>query len=481
MNRIMPKIPIRLPALLTLICFIFAGPVFAAPQRASALPSPDKIHYESLRFDLPQTNRVVLENGIVLYILENHELPLININALVKTGSIHDPNGKEGTAELTAYVMRTGGTANLSSSEIDKRFDLLAAKASVTMSTESAQVSFSVLSKNLDSGLELLAQILIHPVFEHEKIELARLLKNEELRRLKDDPQRLAFREFNRLLYRSDPRSRFPSGKSLSNITRDDLVDFHNRFFTSNNVMFAVSGDITKEEAVEKFKTYFGDWRKADVIPDIPALSPASNPGIYLINKDIPQSTIVTGLFVAAKKSRDYYPFTVLDFITGSGGFSSRILNVIRNNEGLAYSAGSFYRARPKYGVFGNYAFTKSSTTMKTLSLLDSVTENVKTKSFTPRELNWAKKSIINGFIFSFDTPEQIVWQQMNIDYENLPADFLTNYRDKIERVTIQDLNHAAAAYLDVTKNTVLILGDSKNFDKSSKYPAPFILITPEE
>ena len=185
-----------------LTVFIITGGALPAAASNFQLPSPDKIHYAPLRFNLPQTQRVVLENGIVLYILENHELPLININALVKTGTMYDPEGKAGVAELTAYVMRTGGTAKLNSTEIDNQLDFMAASASIAMSMESAQVNFSILNENLDQGLDLLAQILIEPAFEQDKFELARQLKNEELRRLKDDPQSLAFREFNRLIYR---------------------------------------------------------------------------------------------------------------------------------------------------------------------------------------------------------------------------------------------------------------------------------------
>jgi len=169
-----------------------------------------------------------------------------------------------------------------------------------------------------------------------------------------------------------------------------------------------------------------------------------------------------------------------MDFIAGSGGFPSRILSTVRNNEGLAYSAGSFYRAKPGYGFFGSYAFTKTSSTMKALSLLDSVLEDIQSDSVTARELDWAKKAINDGFIFSFSTSEQIVWQQMNIEYEKLPPDFLINYRNQIDRVTLKDLNNAADKYLDKKKNVVLILGDSKKLD----HPPPaggFTLITPEE
>lgn len=457
------------------------GEAFCASTSRLDLPSPDELQYKPLLFELPQAQRAVLQNGIVLYILENHELPLINISALVKTGTMHDPEGKEGVAELTAYLMRTGGTQKLSSAEMDRQFDLIAASAAITMSMESAQVSFSAMKTYLDQGLELLAQLLMYPVFEEEKSELARQLKIEEIRRIQDDPQKFAFREFNRLLYHQDPRGRFPSLKSINNIKRDDLFRFHGSFFMPNNIMFAVSGDITKEQAVEKFNRYFGEWKSGKITAPFSAPAPISNAGIYVLNKNIPQSTIVGGLTAARKNSPDFYPFTVLDFILGSGGFSSRIVSTVRGNEGLAYSAGSFYRARPEYGFFGYYAFTKTSATMRALSLMDSVIVNILTEPVTKNELEWANNSIQNGFIFSFSTPEQIVRQQMNIEFENLPADFLTGYRDRIDQVTLDDLNKVTAKYFNHSKTVTLILGDSKNFDEPLEEHSRHIILTPEE
>ena len=464
-----------------LTIFIISGGALPAAASDFQLPSPDKIHYAPLRFNLPETQRVVLENGIVLYILENHELPLININALVKTGTMYDPEGKAGVAELTAYVMRTGGTTKLNSTEIDNQLDFMAASASIAMSMESAQVNFSILNKDIDQGLDLLAQILIQPAFEQNKFELARQLKNEELRRLKDDPQGLAFREFNRLIYREDPRGRFPSYKSLTNIERDDLIKFHSRFFQPANIMFAVSGDITKEQAINKFHRYFGAWKANVISADVPSPPHKSNAGVYYIDKEIAQSTIITGQFAASKNDPDFYAFTVLDFIIGSGGFPSRIFSAVRNNEGLAYSAGSFYRPKPAYGVFGTYAFTKTSSTLKTISLINSILENIKSGTITPQEIDWAKKSINDGFIFSFVTPEQIAWQQMNLEYEKLPPDYLLHYRKKIEKVTIEDVNNVAAKYLNKINNVVLILGNSKQFDKDLTISVLPIFITPEE
>ncbi|KQC11318.1 MAG: hypothetical protein APR62_10140 [Smithella sp. SDB] len=469
-------------ALLPLVCFIITSG-FSSSAAASnfQLPSPDKIHYAPLQFNLPQAQRVSLENGIVLYILEDHELPLINIRGIIRTGTMCDPQDKEGVAELTAYVMRTGGTSKLNSSEMDSRLDFMAATASISMSMESAQVNFSILNKDLDKGLDLLAQMLTQPAFEQNKFELAKQLKNEELRRLKDDPQKLASREFNRLIYFNNPRGRFASHRSVAKIKRDDLVKFHNKFFRPDNIMFAVSGDISKEQAVYEFSRHFGNWSTKETPIDVPLPPDKSKAGIFYIDKEIPQSTVISGRFATSKTNPDFYAFSILDFIIGSGGFPSRIFSAVRNNEGLAYSAGSFYRARPAYGVFGTYAFTKTSSTMKSLSLINSILENTSSGTITKEEIDWAKSSIINGFVFSFDTPEQIAWQQMNIEYEKLPADFLLTYRNKIEKVTLKDLNDTASKYLNKTKNVVLILGDSKNFDKPLSVMTQPILIIPEE
>ena len=467
--------------LLLIILSITGGALPAAAGSSSALIPPDKIIYPPLKFNLLPVERVVLENGIVLYILENHELPLVNVDALIKTGTMYDPQEQEGVAELTADVMRTGGTAKLNSAEIDRQLDFMAASASITMSMDSARVNFSALNNDLDHGLDLLSQILIYPAFEQEKFELARRLKNEELRRLKDDPQKLAFREFNRLIYRNDLRGRFPSYKSVANIQRDDLVKFHDRYFLPGNIIFAVSGDITKEEAVKKFNRYFGDWKAGNISAAVLPPPPKPDAGVYFMNKEISQSIIVSGQFAPSKNDPDFYAFTVLDFIIGSGGFPSRIVSIVRNNEGLAYTSGSFYRAKPAYGVFGTYAFTKSASTLKALSLIDSVLENIPVNKITAKEIDWARDSINNGFIFSFSNAGQIAWQQMNIEYEKLPADFLVTYRNNIDKVTINDLNKVTAEYLNKTKNVVLILGDGKKFDEPLSTIGPYNSITPEE
>ena len=461
-----------------IIFILIAGGFYPSPAAGFRLPSPDKIKYAPLQFDLRQTERVVLENGIVLYILEDHELPLVNINALIKTGTMYDPAGKEGVADLTAYVMKTGGSQKLSSSEIDKQFDFLAASPSITAAVDSEQIDFSLLNKDIDHGLDLLAQILITPAFEQKKFDLAKELKNEDLRRLKDNPQKLAFHEFSRVIFRDNPRGRNASLKSLKNIERNDLVEFHGRFFQPQNIMFAVTGDITKAEAISKIRRYFGNWQSDGSVNIAPPPPQGSQASLYFINKEIPQATIIGGNYAPGKNNPDFYAFTILDFIIGSGGFPSRIFSAVRNNEGLAYSAGSIYRPRSEHGLFAAYAFTKTESTLKTVLLIDSVLDKSKNNSITAGEIAWAKKSINNGFIFSFTTAENIAWQQMKMEYEHLPADYLSAYRNKIDNVKAADINKAAVKYLDKKNYVVLILGDTRQFGQAlTGYGQPVIII----
>lgn len=467
-----------LSGLLILLLSVMTLPeTFAAD---TALP-PDKIKYPGLEFHLQKAEQITLNNGMILFYLQDRELPLISVSVLVRTGSLYDPKGKEGVAELTANVMRTGGTVKLASADIDDRLDFLAAAPSISMSLDSASVHFSFLKDDLDVCLDLLSQMLREPAFEKEKFKLALSLKNEELRRIVDNPQKLAFREFNRLLYPDDARGRYPTPDSLTHITRDDLISFHREYFFPDNMMISVTGDIAKEEAVNKIQQYFGKWNYSRHALDIAPPPPKGGHGVYLIRKQLSQSTVVSGELTLSKNNPDFYTFSVLDFIIGSGGFPSRIFTAVRNNEGLAYSAGSFYRARTNYGVFGTYAFTKTASTIQAYQLMNSILRDVTAGSISQIELDWAIKSIVNGFIFSFEQPDQIAFQQMTLAYDKMPPDYLNSYRKRIEAVTRDDLKRVAAKYLNEKRRLTLIVGDTDHFGKlPDQWESP-VFISPKQ
>lgn len=444
----------------------------------SFLP-PDKIKYPPLEFSIPQAEKIRLENGTVLFFVENRELPLVSISAMLRAGSLYDPPGKEGLAELVASVMLTGGTARLTSREVDERLDFLAASPSITMSLDVAAINFSFLKSDLPDCLDILSQIMRTPVFEEEKLSLAISLKQEDLRRIADNQQRLAFREFNRLLYPEDPRGRYATSDSLKKIIRSDLTAFHQEYFFPANISMAISGDISREEAISMINQYFGNWTSNRPAIKIALAPKETGNGSYIIQKSLPQSAIVTGHLTVSKKEPDYYAFSLLDFIVGGGGFNSRIFNAVRNNEGLAYNAGSFYRARPNYGVFGAYAFTKTASTLQALDLIKKIIKDVSSASVSSEELNGAVKSVINNFIFSFEKPEDVASLHMAADFEDLPADFVSGYREKIEKLTDVDLRRAAAKYLKNIKTLTVIVGDAERLGDFSPANEKPVLISP--
>lgn len=435
----------------------------AEPQ---VFPHPDSLSFKPLRFTPPQAHRHVLSNGMIVHILEDHELPLVNLSAVFRSGSVYDPPGKAGLSELTHRVMRTGGAGDLSGDALE---DLLAFHGitcvfSAEMDMGSAHLS--VLKQDIELGLDLFSRILRQPRFAEDKLQLAKDLQVEGLRSKQDNPPGYAFREFRKILYRDGPRGSLSTTRSIRNVQRSDLEGFHRRFFHPRAVMLAITGNVSASEAIRLVEHYLGDWQDRGDPERIPPPAAGKNGAIHYLYKDIPQSVIVSGHLAPAKGDPDFHAFTVLDFILGSGGFRSRIFQEVRSNRGLAYSTGSFYRARGNYGAFGAYAMTKSSSTAAVVSMIRDIMREIKEKGVTTEELLWASRSINNSFIFSFQDTDQIAFQQMMLEYDRLPPDFLLQYPRRIESVTEEALQRIANNLLSTEKTVTLVLGNEKAFDR---------------
>jgi len=434
---------------------------FGQALAASATPTqdPDTIRYQPLSFEPPRVERLLFENGLRLYLFPDRELPLIQIKAVVRTGSMYDPSGQEGVAELTAATMRTGGTAGMTGDAVDEALESMAAVFQVSVNRESAIFSFSILKKDLERGFDIFSQTLRHPSFEEKKLILGKDLKIEELRRIIDDPQKLAFREFGRLMHAGSPRGRLVTRDSVRAIGRDDLIRCHKLFVHPRNIMISITGDIGSEETKTLINKHFADWTSPEDLPIPPPLPRPQDGNIFFLTKDLPQSIVLIGWSAPPKKESRFYPFEVLDFMVGSGGFRSRIFQQIRTDMGLAYSAGSFYNAKPYYGLFGAYAVTKSESTVTVASKIGDIIRSMHEKPIPPQELERAKRAILNSFIFSFTSAEQIAFQKLMIEYDALPDDFLETYRRNIARVSAEDVRNTAVRNLAPGKAIHLIVG----------------------
>ncbi len=393
-------------------------------------------------------------------------MPLVKITALIKMGNVHDPSGKEGIAELLGDVLLTGGTDLLSGDEIDEALAFMAADIRCDVHLEYTLLTLSVLRKDVDRALQIFSSILKNPVFEQGKFLIAKNLKIEELRRISDDPQNLAFRSYRKLLYKGDPRGRLSTQKSLDKIDRNDLRTFHKEHFSPGNILLAVSGDMTGAEASAKFNFYLGDWQKSNLpFETLPPPVAGQRGSLSLLSKETPQSIIIYGQLGPGISSPDFYPFTVLDFILGSGGFQSRLFQEIRTHRGLAYSTGSFYQGRQGYGIFETYVFTKVESTTQALDLVKDIVKEIREKEVSPKELQWAINAISNNFIFSFKTADDVVFQQMIGEYKKLPQNFLEAYPGRIAAVRTEDVRRVASKYLDPKEAVILVVGQEKEFD----------------
>ncbi len=434
------------------------------------LSDPRTMTFSPPSFTPPKAERKVLSNGMILYLMEDHELPLIRLEAMVRTGSIYEPADKVGLAALTGTVMRTGGTGQQSGNEIDAMIEQMAIELSVGIGTDSGGASLDVLKKDFDKGLSLFAEILIHPVFEEEKLRIAKNSVIEMIRRRNDRPSSIAGREFGKQIYGAEhPYAREATEEGVRSIGRADLIAFHKNYFAPNQLILGVTGDFDKKEMVGKIEKTFAGWKKKKVgLPKVPPVVERKEGGVYEILRPITQTQIRIGHLGIKQDNPDFFAVSILDDILGNGGFISRLFRDVRTRQGLAYSVGTVFRpGNFERGLFIAYGETRAETTHQAISSIVDHIRKIREEPVTDEELNRAKESFLNSFIFSFSSPAQIVSRQMSLEYYGLPSDFLERYRDNVVKVTKDDILRVAKTYLHPDRLVILVVGDEARFDRS--------------
>ena len=452
----------------------------ALPQAASAQKKPAAAKpassYKTLQYppinDIqpPQPARIELANGMVVYLVEDHELPTITVSAIVRAGDRWEPAGKTGLASIAGTVMRTGGTPTRNGDKLDEELDRLGASVETDVGEDAGSATVSVLKEDIDTGLAILADILAHPAFPQDKIDLAKIQAKEGVARRNDDAASIADREFSRLIYgKNSAYGRIPEYATIDSIAREDLIAFHKKFFQPENVIAGVWGDFNAAEMKAKLEKTLGAWaRGGQPKPPVPELEPGARDraGVYFIEKsDVNQTNVYMGFVGGKRNDPDYYALTVANTILGYG-FSSRLVNKVRTELGLAYNVGSAWRAgwdRP--GLFYAEGGTKSESTVK---FINAVREQIRgmSEGVTEVELSLAKDTILKGFAFDFDSTGKIVGRMMRYDYFGYPADYLQRYRANIDKVAAADVQRVAKQYLKTENLAILALGKSKDFDQ---------------
>jgi len=450
--------------LLLMAAAIFSFSACAATQKAV---DPRTMTFPKLTFEIPKSERVQLANGMVVYLLEDHELPLVSMTAYINTGSIYEPAEKAGMAGLTGAVMRSGGTKETPPEKLDAELEFMASSIESSIGADVGNVSLSSLKKNLDRTLSLFADVVMHPAFREDRVTLAKNRTIESLRRQNDDAKGVADRELRKALYPNHPLGRYPTIASVKSITRDDMAAFHKRYFHPNTMMLAVAGDFDRKEIVAALEKAFAGWEKVSV--DFPAVAPPQQdikPEVLLAKKEINQSVIRMGHPGIDKNNPDLYAIRVMDYILG-GGFTSRLTTEVRSNQGLAYNVDSYFDVGRRFpGIFLAETETKSESTVKAVTLMRDIIAGMTKAPVTDDELKLAKDAIVNSFIFGFARTDAVVNQQLRLEYYGYPAGYLENYRDNISRVTKDDVLRVAQKYLHPERLVIVVVGNEKQFDK---------------
>ncbi|MFQ5795567.1 MAG: M16 family metallopeptidase [Candidatus Bipolaricaulia bacterium] len=425
-----------------------------------AFPDPAELVFPPIEFTPSEPERVELENGMVLYLLEDHELPIVEARAFIRADSVYDSLDKAGLASLTTQVMRTGGTERMTGDELDERLEFLAASASTSR--------FSTLTEHLDEVIGIFADILMHPVFEAEKLELAKQRTLERIRRENDRPTQVAVREFTKRVTEGHPLSRFSTEETIRNITREDLVQFHQRFYHPNNLVLAVAGDFQTDELIEKIQTAFAEWEPVEIdFPEIPPLGPESERVVYYAPKQVGQSTIIMGHPALQQRDPDFTPFTLMNRILGgSPAADDRLFREIRARRGLAYAVGSFLSGGQRFrGIFGAFSITRADATGTAIQLLLEELERIRTEPVSQGELEKTKNAIINRFVFQYTSALQIAARAASLEYNDLPQDYDRTFLEQVRDVTSEEIMRVAQQYLRPDEIVIMVGGDRELFD----------------
>ena len=437
----------------------------AALDLASLPTDPRLMKFAPVEFHPPEPERVVFDNGLVVLLLEDHELPLVSLTATVRTGSWLDPAEKVGLAGLTGMTMRTGGTQRTAAAELDRELERLAANLSVSIGVESGVATLDLLKKDLDRGLIIFADVLRRPAFEPGRVELAKLQARESIRRRYDQPQGIASREFAKLLYGPNhPLARESTMASIARITRDDLVAFHAATFHPNGIIVGVTGDFDKAELLAKLRDLFGDWRRGPAMTTaIPVPETNETSAVRFIAKTTSQTHLRAGHLSLKETDPDYPALVLLNDILGGGSFRSRLFQDVRTKQGLAYSVSSVLRAgiyAP--GVWGMRTETKSASTRQVIATLVANLERLREQPVSDDELEEAKAAFINSFIFSFSSSASILNRRIELEYDGLPKDFLQQLRDKVMALTKEELLEVARRHLHPDRLKILAVGPAE-------------------
>jgi zinc protease len=419
-------------------------------------------------FHPAQPKRIELPNGMVVFLQEDHELPTIDGTARIRGGERLVPANKTGLIDIYGEVWRTGGTKSQTGDQLDDYLEQRAARVETGGGIDSTTVSWSCLKEDFDDVFRVFEDLLKNPEFRADKIEIAQKGMYDGISRRNDDPGQIAGREAAKLVYgASNPYARVPEYRTVAAITRQDLIEWHAKYVHPNNIILGVVGDFDSAKMEAHLRAAFAAWPRGQAA-NRPEIKPEpAKPGYYQVDKtDVNQSNIQMVALGITRRNPDYFAVAVFNEAFG-GGFSSRLFGDIRTTRGLAYAVGGGVGTGWDHpGMLRLMMSTKSGTTIESIHALDEEIAGLARHPIDDEEIKRAKDSILNSFVFRFDSPGKVLQEKMAYEFYGYPLDFLENFQKEIEKVTKEDVARVAAKYIHREQMAVLVVGNIGEFDK---------------
>ncbi|MEZ4315939.1 MAG: pitrilysin family protein [Myxococcota bacterium] len=465
---------VALAALLLVGC---PKPTESAPQAAAAkttrgqlpaeagLPArPDAIPFEPLTFEPPDPAqyRHELEGGIPLWVATSTEFPLVNIRMVFKGGRYLEPADHTGLARMTGSQIRSGGSKSKTPEELDEAFDFLAAQVRTSIGDELAFAEVNCLKDNLDACLDLFVEMVREPRFDAGRTKVYKDGWLAQLAQRNDDASDIIAYEWNALLYGRDHwLGAIPTKSDVGNIDKADMVALHKQIFHPGNLSIEVSGDITADAVKPLLEARFEGWAKGPDVADPPAPTVEVKPGVYHVQKDIPQGKVRIGMRGITRDDPDAIAVEVMNDILGGGGFTSRITKRVRSDEGLAYTARSGFSNRVYFpGQFLAFTESKNETVAFATKIMMDEIARIRTEPVSTVELDTAKGALVETFPRTFESKAATLSTFDDDERTGRDPGFWKSYRDTVSKVGTSDVTRVAERVLKPEEMVILIVGD---------------------
>jgi zinc protease len=396
-------------------------------------------------------SRDSLDIGLKVLFYQTHRLPLIEIGWFTYAGSSYDPPGKEGLANITTKLL-TRGTTQRSAMKISSDLEFVGGSVSDATGYDYSSLRFRVLSKDSDLALNMLSQFLLSSVFSDSELSRAKNEIINDIKQNNDYPYNIGWDKFNELVYKTHPYAHSVEGDTLSvaSITRKDIIDFYNKYYTTDNSFLVIAGDFDKTAVLNKMSNLlmFMHRGKPEVTVPIFETGPYAPQaqGYYINRPEANQSYVFIGHPGIAETSPDYFSTRVMNFVLGGSPLTSHLGDAVREKQGLAYDVRSFFDRRLYGGAF--VATTQTANPKKAIGIMLNEIAKMNQNGATQDELNRAKTFYIGNFPFNYDATREKVNLLRDIEIYHKGLDYPDMFKSYIEKVTLNDFNQAAKKYL---------------------------------